>query len=99
MKKYAFRKEPGKKYDETKRATATRRGLVIYLVVAYVIYLLYSIVTNKLAGTNAMSWTQVIIACVGIGGAAVAAVVLATLRMGRELAESEIDEAEETGDM
>ena len=97
MKKYSFKKEEGKIYDEEIRTVAKRRVGIILLVVAYIFYLVYQIVTEKMAGTSAMSWTEVVIAgCVLVIGS-LTVLVIAILRMGKEFAESEITELDGEG--
>lgn len=88
--KYSFKKEPGKQYDEAKRSRAKQRGGIIYLVAVYILYLVYQIVEAKMTGENAMSWTGVVIWGIILGGGAIAVAAYATLRMGRELKESEL---------
>lgn len=93
MKKIKFRKEPGKQYDEDMRKTAVRKAGFIYLVAAYILYQTYSIIETKLNGTTSMGWSEVIIAAAVLGMGSLTVAVFATLKMGRELAESELAES------
>ena len=93
MKNMSFKKDPEKKYDENARNVAKRKCFMIYLVVAYILYQSYGIIQSKFQNETTMSWTGAVVgaAILAIGSLVVA--VIATMRMGRELAASEITEA------
>lgn len=90
MKKYEFKKDPNKQYDEDARNAAKRRCGVIYLVVAYILYQAYGIVKNTINGQTQMGWTETIISAGILVIVSIGVAVFATLKMGREFAESEI---------
>jgi len=94
-KKYVFKKEPGKQYDEDVINVAKRRVTIVVIVVAYIFYQLYSIINNKIAGTNPMTWTGIIVATVLLGGGCLGVLVFSILRMGRDIADAEITESDE----
>ncbi len=98
MKKISFRKEAGKQYDESARNLAKRKCAMIYLVVFYILYQAYGIVDSKLMNETTMTWTGVILGAgiLVIGSLIVAA--FATIKMGKELAESEIAEDQKEAD-
>ncbi len=92
MKKMSFKKDPGKKYDENARNVAKRKCFIIYLVVAYILYQSYGIIQSKLQNETTMSWAGAIVGAGILVVGSLAVAVIATLRMGRELAASEITE-------
>lgn len=92
MKKISFKKEAGKQYDESARNLAKRKCTMIYLVVFYILYQAYGIVNSKLMNETTMTWAGVIIGAGILIVGSLAVAVFATVKMGRELAESEITE-------
>lgn len=92
MKNMSFKKDPGKKYDENARNVAKRKCFIIYLVAAYILYQSYGIIQSKLQNETTMSWAGVVVGAGILIVGSLAVVVIATLRMGRELAASEITE-------
>ena len=92
MKKISFKKEAGKQYDEGARNLAKRKCAMIYLVVIYILYQAYGIVNAKLMNETTMTWTGVILGAGILVVGSLAVAVFATVKMGRELAESEITE-------
>lgn len=99
MKNMSFKKDPGKKYDENARNVAKRKCFIIYLVVAYILYQSYGIIQSKLQNETTMSWAGAIVGAGILVVGSLAVAVIATLRMGRELAASEItEEAVKDGD-
>ncbi|MCI5959260.1 MAG: hypothetical protein PUD03_02890 [Lachnospiraceae bacterium] len=92
MKNMSFKKDPGKKYDENARNVAKRKCFIIYLVVAYILYQSYGIIQSKLQNETTMSWAGAIVGAGILVVGSLAVAVIATLRMGRELAASEITE-------
>lgn len=88
----SFKKDPGKKYDENARNVAKRKCFIIYLVVAYILYQSYGIIQSKLQNETTMSWAGAIVGAGILVVGSLAVAVIATLRMGRELAASEITE-------
>lgn len=95
----SFKKDPGKKYDENARNVAKRKCFIIYLVVAYILYQSYGIIQSKLQNETTMSWAGAIVGAGILVVGSLAVAVIATLRMGRELAASEItEEAVKDGD-
>ena len=99
MKSVALKKDPGKKYDENARNVAKRKCFIIYLVVAYILYQSYGIIQSKLQNETTMSWAGAIVGAGILVVGSLAVAVIATLRMGRELAASEItEEAVKDGD-
>ena len=92
MKNMSFKKDPGKKYDENARNVAKRKCFIIYLVVAYILYQSYGIIQSKLHNETTMSWAGAIVGAGILVVGSLAVAVIATLRMGRELAASEITE-------
>ena len=92
MKKKKKKKDPGKKYDENARNVAKRKCFIIYLVVAYILYQSYGIIQSKLQNETTMSWAGAIVGAGILVVGSLAVAVIATLRMGRELAASEITE-------
>ena len=81
-----------KKYDENARNVAKRKCFIIYLVVAYILYQSYGIIQSKLQNETTMSWAGAIVGAGILVVGSLAVAVIATLRMGRELAASEITE-------
>ena len=92
MKNMSFKKDPGKKYDHTARNVAKRKCFIIYLVAAYILYQSYGIIQSKLQNETTMSWAGVVVGAGILIVGSLAVAVIATLRMGRELAASEITE-------
>lgn len=92
MKNMSFKKDPGKKYDENARNVAKRKCFIIYLVAAYILYQSYGIIQSKLQNETTMSWAGVVVGAGILIVGSLAVAVVATLRMGRELAASEITE-------
>ncbi|MBQ1172445.1 MAG: hypothetical protein IIX48_07620 [Lachnospiraceae bacterium] len=92
MKKMSFKKEAGKQYDESARNLAKRKCTMIYLVVFYILYQAYGIVNSKLMNETTMTWTGVIIGAGILVVGSLTVAVFATIKMGKELAESEITE-------
>lgn len=92
MKKMSFKKEAGKQYDESARNLAKRKCTMIYLVVFYILYQAYGIVDSKLMNETTMTWTGVILGAGILIVGSLAVAVYATIKMGQELAESEITE-------
>lgn len=92
MKKMSFKKEAGKQYDEGARNLAKRKCTMIYLVVLYILYQAYGIVNSKLMDETTMTWTGVILGAGILIVGSLAVAVYATIKMGQELAESEITE-------
>ncbi|MDD6657950.1 MAG: hypothetical protein PUE95_11790 [Lachnospiraceae bacterium] len=92
MKKMSFKKEAGKQYDESTRNLAKRKCTMIYLVVFYILYQAYGIVNSKLMNETTMTWTGVILGAGILVVGSLAVAVYATIKMGWELAESEITE-------
>lgn len=92
MKNMSFKKDPGKKYDENARNVAKRKCFIIYLVAAYILYQSYGIIQSKLQNETTMSWAGVVVGAGILIVGSLAVAVIATLRMGRELAASEIPE-------
>ena len=92
MKHMSFKKDPGKKYDENARNVAKRKCFIIYLVAAYILYQSYGIIQSKLQNETTMSWAGVVVGAGILIVGSLAVAVIATLRMGRELAASEITE-------
>ena len=92
MKNMSFKKDPGKKYDENARNVAKRKCFIIYLVAAYILYQSYGIIQSKLQNETTMSWAGVVVGAGILIVGSLAVAVIATLRMGRELAASEITE-------
>ena len=88
----SFIKDPGKKYDENARNVAKRKCFIIYLVAAYILYQSYGIIQSKLQNETTMSWAGVVVGAGILIVGSLAVAVIATLRMGRELAASEITE-------
>ena len=88
----SFKKDPGTKYDENARNVAKRKCFIIYLVVAYILYQSYGIIQSKLQNETTMSWAGAIVGAGILVVGSLAVAVIATLRMGRELAASEITE-------
>lgn len=92
MKNMSFKKDPGKKYDENARNVAKRKCFIIYLVAVYILYQSYGIIQSKLQNETTMSWAGVVVGAGILIVGSLAVAVIATLRMGRELAASEITE-------
>lgn len=92
MKKMSFKKEAGKQYDESARNLAKRKCTMIYLVVFYILYQAYGIVDSKLMNETTMTWTGVILGAGVLVVGSLAVALFATIKMGQELAESEITE-------
>ncbi len=92
MKNMSFKKDPGKKYDENARNVAKRKCFIIYLVAAYILYQSYGIIQSKLQNETTMSWAGVVVGAGILIVGSLTVAVIATLRMGRELAASEITE-------
>lgn len=92
MKNMSFKKDPGKKYDENARNVAKRKCFIIYLVAAYILYQSYGIIQSKLQNETTMSWAGAVVGAGILIVGSLAVAVVATLRMGRELAASEITE-------
>ena len=92
MKKISFKKEAGKQYDEDARNLAKRKCTMIYLVVLYILYQAYGIVNSKLMNETTMTWTGVILGAGVLVVGSLAVALFATIKMGQELAESEITE-------
>ena len=92
MKNMSFKKDPGKKYDENARNVAKRKCFIIYLVAAYILYQSYGIIQSKLQNETTMSWAGVVVGAGILIVGSLAVAVIATLRMGRELAASEVTE-------
>lgn len=92
MQNMSFKKDPGKKYDENARNVAKRKCFIIYLVAAYILYQSYGIIQSKLQNETTMSWAGVVVGAGILIVGSLAVAVIATLRMGRELAASEITE-------
>lgn len=88
----SFKKDPGKKYDENARNVAKRKCFIIYLVAAYILYQSYGIIQSKLQNETTMSWAGVVVGAGILIVGSLAVAVIATLRMGRELAASEVTE-------
>lgn len=88
----SFKKDPGKKYDENARNVAKRKCFIIYLVAAYILYQSYGIIQSKLQNETTMSWAGVVVGAGILIVGSLTVAVIATLRMGRELAASEITE-------
>lgn len=88
----SFKKDPGKKYDENARNVAKRKCFIIYLVAVYILYQSYGIIQSKLQNETTMSWAGVVVGAGILIVGSLAVAVIATLRMGRELAASEITE-------
>lgn len=88
----SFKKDPGKKYDENARNVAKRKCFIIYLVAAYILYQSYGIIQSKLQNETTMSWAGAVVGAGILIVGSLAVAVIATLRMGRELAASEITE-------
>ena len=87
-----FKKEAEKQYDESARNLTTRKCTMIYLVVFYILYQAYGIVDSKLMNETTMTWTGVILGAGILIVGSLAVAVYATIKMGQELAESEITE-------
>ena len=81
-----------RKYDENARNVAKRKCFIIYLVAAYILYQSYGIIQSKLQNETTMSWAGVVVGAGILIVGSLAVAVIATLRMGRELAASEITE-------
>mgnify|MGYP004602981865 CR=1 FL=1 len=92
MKNMSFKKDPEKKYDENARNVAKRKCFIIYLVAAYILYQSYGIIQSKLQNETTMSWAGVVVGAGILIVGSLAVAVIATLRMGRELAASEVTE-------
>ena len=92
MKNMSFKKDPGKKYDENARNVAKRKCFIIYLVAAYILYQSYGIIQSKLQNETTMSWAGAVVGAGILIVGSLTVAVIATLRMGRELAASEITE-------
>ncbi len=92
MKNMSFKKDPEKKYDENARNVAKRKCFIIYLVAAYILYQSYGIIQSKLQNETTMSWAGAVVGAGILIVGSLAVAVIATLRMGRELAASEITE-------
>lgn len=92
MQNMSFKKDPGKKYDENARNVAKRKCFIIYLVAAYILYQSYGIIQSKLQNETTMSWAGVVVGAGILIVGSLAVAVIATLRMGRELAASEVTE-------
>lgn len=92
MKKMSFKKEAGKQYDESARNLAKRKCTMIYLVVFYILYQAYGIVNSKLMNETTMTWAGVIIGAGILVVGSLTVAVFAAVKMGKELAESEIIE-------
>lgn len=92
MKNMSFKKDPGKKYDENARNVAKRKCFIIYLVAVYILYQSYGIIQSKLQNETTMPWAGVVVGAGILIVGSLAVAVIATLRMGRELAASEITE-------
>ena len=92
MQNMSFKKDPGKKYDENARNVAKRKCFIIYLVAAYILYQSYGIIQSKLQNETTMSWAGAVVGAGILIVGSLAVAVIATLRMGRELAASEITE-------
>lgn len=90
-----FKKDPNKQYDEAARNVAKRKCSIIYLVVAYILYQAYGIIHSKMLDQTAMSWTETVIAAAVLAVASISVAVFATIKMGRELKESEITEKQD----
>ena len=88
----SFKKDPGKKYDENARNVAKRKCFIIYLVAAYILYQSYGIIQSKLQNETTMSWAGAVVGAGILIVGSLAVAVIATLRMGRELAASEVTE-------
>ena len=88
----SFKTDPEKKYDENARNVAKRKCFIIYLVAAYILYQSYGIIQSKLQNETTMSWAGVVVGAGILIVGSLAVAVIATLRMGRELAASEITE-------
>ena len=88
----SFKKDPEKKYDENARNVAKRKCFIIYLVAAYILYQSYGIIQSKLQNETTMSWAGAVVGAGILIVGSLAVAVIATLRMGRELAASEITE-------
>lgn len=88
----SFKKDPEKKYDENARNVAKRKCFIIYLVAAYILYQSYGIIQSKLQNETTMSWAGVVVGAGILIVGSLAVAVIATLRMGRELAASEVTE-------
>lgn len=88
----SFKKDPGKKYDENARNVAKRKCFIIYLVAVYILYQSYGIIQSKLQNETTMSWAGAVVGAGILIVGSLAVAVIATLRMGRELAASEITE-------
>lgn len=88
----SFKKDPGKKYDENARNVAKRKCFIIYLVAAYILYQSYGIIQSKLQNETTMSWAGAVVGAGILIVGSLTVAVIATLRMGRELAASEITE-------
>lgn len=88
----SFKKDPEKKYDENARNVAKRKCFIIYLVAAYILYQSYGIIQSKLQNETTMSWAGVVVGAGILIVGSLTVAVIATLRMGRELAASEVTE-------
>lgn len=94
VKNISFKKDPDKKYDESARNLAKRKCTIIYLVVIYILYQVYGIIHSKVLDETTMTWTGVIVASAILIVGSLSVAVFATIKMGRELYESEITEDE-----
>lgn len=91
MRWYTFWvREDGKQYDENKRRSAGQRGVIHCLAALYIGYMGYSIMNNRLAGDETMSYPLAIILTSLLIAGAVIVVWQATRRMMKEFKQSEI---------
>lgn len=90
----------GRKYDSAKVRNAGQRTVIYYLVALYVGYLGYSIISNRLAGDDTMSYPVAIIFSSVLIIGAIFVAFSATKRMRNELKQEETlpDEKEENNE-
>lgn len=83
-------REGGKQYDENKRRSAGQRAVIYYLTSLYIGYMGYSIMKNRLAGDDTMSYPLAIILTSILIAGAIFIIWYATRRMKNEFKQSEI---------
>lgn len=92
---YAWKKEPGKKYDERLRTTAKQKAIMYYLVAIYIGYMGVQLIMAKLGGDNTMTLPMVsIFSSIMIAGA-VGVIAYATTTLLKQLRASEMEDKEE----
>jgi arginine exporter protein ArgO len=88
-----FARDAGKQYDENKRLSAGRKAVIYYLAALYIGYMGYSILNNRLAGDDTMSYPLAVILTALLVIGAIFVAWYATISLKKEFKQSELEPA------